>query len=252
MSSWKNAHKAHQKPHRERHQPEARKNLGLLEKKKDYKLRADDYNAKKAQLKYLHKKALERNPDEFYYHMINSEVLPDGSRSDKAKVIETTPEQLLLMQTQDHNYVTSRRNQEAKKVARLRSRLHQLDDSMPNKHTFFVENEKEVKKFNLLRKLDVPKELLTRRYNRLKTQDVLKLDFSKADTDTITSVGLERRKAYKELSQRAEREHKLSILQRKMELKKALQDKKRTVKHRIAPESKEAAPVYQWNWERKR
>lgn len=33
-----------------------------------------DYNAKKAQMQYLQKKALDRNPDEFYYHMINSEV----------------------------------------------------------------------------------------------------------------------------------------------------------------------------------
>lgn len=72
MSSLRNS--VHRREHRERSQPNARQKLGLLEKHKDYVLRAKDYHSKQDRLKALREKAYFRNEDEFYFGMINSQV----------------------------------------------------------------------------------------------------------------------------------------------------------------------------------
>ena len=63
-----------QRTYRERSQPAARHKLGLLEKRKDYKLRAADYHRKQDELQRLREKAALRNPDEFYFGMVHSQV----------------------------------------------------------------------------------------------------------------------------------------------------------------------------------
>jgi U3 small nucleolar RNA-associated protein 11 len=72
MSSLKNIVKT--RTYRERSAPAARKKLGLLEKHKDYKLRAQDFHKKQDALNVLKEKAAFRNPDEFYYKMVNTKT----------------------------------------------------------------------------------------------------------------------------------------------------------------------------------
>ena len=135
--SLNKASKSQSKPYRERHQPQDRNHLGLLEKKKDYKLRADDYNNKKQVLKHLRKKALNKNPDEFYFHMSNSKTVDGGihrdllskktSKSKDGTTNANTADQIRLMQTQDYKYVSMRRVMEQKKIEKLKGALHLLD-----------------------------------------------------------------------------------------------------------------------------
>ena len=67
MSALRNAVK--RKTHKERSQPGERRKFGLLEKKKDYVLRARDFHKKEDAIKVLKTKAAYKNPDEFYFGM---------------------------------------------------------------------------------------------------------------------------------------------------------------------------------------
>ncbi|CAM1504586.1 Fc.00g021770.m01.CDS01 [Cosmosporella sp. VM-42] len=130
MSSMRNA--VARRPHRERAQPLERRRLGLLEKHKDYSLRAKDYNKKKAQLKNLREKAAERNEDEFYYGMLSRKGpgsriqdgrrwtgTVEGDRGNKSMDIDT----VRLLKTQDIGYIRTMRQVVAKEVARLEEQV---------------------------------------------------------------------------------------------------------------------------------
>ncbi|OIW22094.1 U3 small nucleolar RNA-associated protein 11 [Coniochaeta ligniaria NRRL 30616] len=143
MSSMRNA--VHRRSHRERAQPEERKRLGLLEKHKDYSLRAKDYNKKKEQLKSLRQKAADRNEDEFYFGMLSRRGpgstltrtrksftgAVDGDRGNKAMDMDT----VRLLKTQDVGYLRTVRNVVAKEVRELEEREDDEDseDEAPAK-----------------------------------------------------------------------------------------------------------------------
>ena len=248
-----------QKTHRERHQPKSREQFGLLEKKKDYKLRANDYNEKKEVLKSLRKKALNKNPDEFYFHMINSKLTENGHRElvSKKKVKDAESEdQIKLLQTQDHKYISTRRLMEAKKIEKLRNTLHMLDSdsrsSSKNTHTIFVDEESEKKSLDLAEKFDTEKELLGRTFNRPKKAD---LDSEKAfsNLDHVADE-IEKRqyKSYKQLQQRIQREKQLSVAEEKMRMKRFLRDTKNKPSAIVKEETTSSAPVLVWKFERKR
>lgn len=103
MSSMRNA--VQRRNHKERAQPREREKWGVLEKHKDYSLRAKDYNAKKARLNILRQKAADRNPDEFYFGMYSSKTHDKGQKLvDRGNTV-LSHDAMKLLKTQDAGYL---------------------------------------------------------------------------------------------------------------------------------------------------
>ncbi|KAL8832786.1 MAG: hypothetical protein Q9191_000058 [Dirinaria sp. TL-2023a] len=103
MSSMRNA--VQRRNHKERAQPREREKWGVLEKHKDYSLRAKDYNAKKTRLKILRQKAADRNPDEFYFGMYSSKTHDKGQKlADRGNTV-LSHDAAKLLKTQDAGYL---------------------------------------------------------------------------------------------------------------------------------------------------
>ncbi|KAI1894851.1 hypothetical protein AGOR_G00120010 [Albula goreensis] len=252
MSSFRKALKSNQRNHRERSQVGSRRHLGFLEKKKDYKLRADNYHKKQNTLTALRKKAAQKNPDEFYYKMVNTQ-LQDGVHMKKEEVEEVTEEQRKVMRTQDIKYVEMKRVAEAKKIERMKSELHMLDaeGKKKNKHTFFVDTKREVDVFDLATHLNTAPELLGRVYNRPTLQTLESHSLQGATHPAhIKKLARQRKHQYKILSQRVEREKKMFVIGQKIQNRKDLVDKRKKVK--VVKETANTPAIYKFEAKRKR
>jgi U3 small nucleolar RNA-associated protein 11 len=122
--------------YRERSQPGARQHLGMLEKHKDYVLRAKDFHRKEDTLQKLREKASFRNPDEYYMKMAHTKT--EGGVHRKRAAENPTQDEMKAFKKEDANYLMVKQTAEAKKVERLRADLHMLDAPLQNKHTVFV------------------------------------------------------------------------------------------------------------------
>ncbi|KAJ2904532.1 U3 snoRNP-associated protein Utp11 [Zalerion maritima] len=121
-------------PYKERSQPIARKKLGLLEKHKDYSLRAASHNRKKSQLRSLRLLASNRNEDEFHHGMLSRRgpsrsTLTSGTKKWDGTVAADRGSKVLdidavrLLKTQDMGYVRTVRNVAQREVRRLREKV---------------------------------------------------------------------------------------------------------------------------------
>ncbi|XP_072975203.1 probable U3 small nucleolar RNA-associated protein 11 isoform X1 [Typha angustifolia] len=229
MSSLRNA--IPRRAHKERAQPQARKKFGLLEKHKDYVLRAKAFHKKEEALRKLKEKAANRNPDEFYFKMVNTRSV-GGIHRPQSEANKYTPEELMIMKTQDIGYVLQKVQSEKKKIERLTSMLHTLDNQPPNNHVYYCEDREEAKEVRL--RISGP---------------------SKSPTLENVPGRIKKKTAasYKELEERKKRVQELEKLYADMALQKELQKSGRKRKLRedeiVTPTTK---PVYKWRQERKR
>ena len=116
MSSMRNA--VQRRNHKERAQPLGREKWGLLEKHKDYALRAKDHKDKQKRLKILKEKAALANPDEFSFKMMSSRTkngIKIGDRGNKA----LSQDVVRLLKTQDVGYIRTMLQKTRKERERL-------------------------------------------------------------------------------------------------------------------------------------
>ncbi len=222
--------------HKERSQPGSRQKFGLLEKKKDYLLRARDFHKKERAIKTLRRKAQDRNPDEFYFAMEKARTKDGVHVAPTAEANKYSQDELRLMKTQDVGYLMMKGQSERKKAERMREGLHLLkttpgafgreEDGLADgrgrlretgkQHTIFVESDDDVAEFDAARHFDTPAELLERSFNRPRTKQlasgslvVSKLPNGESIKKVASKVQRQAARAYEELQQREERERAL-------------------------------------------
>ncbi|KAG7843341.1 hypothetical protein KL942_000437 [Ogataea angusta] len=159
-------HNVQKKQHRERAQPQDRARFGFLEKKKDYRLRAADYHKKQAQLKILKQKAKLRNDDEYYHSMTRRKTDKDGVLIAERGNEVLSNDEVLLLKTQDANYLTMTRQSEARKIEKEMKNLDSFKGA--GSHTVFVDSEEQLEQFDPVQYFDTDASLLGKRENRLR------------------------------------------------------------------------------------
>jgi hypothetical protein len=156
MSSMRNA--VQRRNHKERAQPVEREKWGLLEKRKDYKLRAADHKQKKQKIKLLSQKARDRNPDEFSFKMMSSKVDKQGKKVADRGNEALSMDVVKLLKTQDAGYIRTMLQMIRKERQELEQRLVLEEDEVRavrdgdstklGKHRVYVDDEEEQRDFD--------------------------------------------------------------------------------------------------------
>jgi hypothetical protein len=144
--------------HKERAQPVEREKWGLLEKRKDYKLRAADHKQKKQKLKLLSEKARDRNPDEFSFKMMSSKVDKQGRKVADRGNQALSMDVVKLLKTQDAGYIRTMLQMVRKERQELEQKLVVEEDEVRalrdgartknGKHRVYVDDEEEQQNFD--------------------------------------------------------------------------------------------------------
>ena len=198
MSSLRNAVK--RVTHKERAQPRARAHLGLLEKKKDYRVRSRVFHDKEDRMNAMKQKADMRNPDEFYFGMHNSETKGGRHRKTmeaKAKELEDQigPNAVKIMKNQDISYLRLLEQRDRQRIKKMQSSLQFIGDNdgtkSNRKHTVFVQSRKEAENFDVAEHFDTLPELAGRSFNRPRKDTILNDNKSEIDSDDSDDEGRE-------------------------------------------------------------
>ncbi|CAE7198596.1 unnamed protein product, partial [Rhizoctonia solani] len=121
----------HRRTHKERSQLSHRSKLGLLEKHKDYVLRARDYRSKRDRLRTLKLKAETKNKDEFYFGMNGRKTERGVEYHDRGGDGALPEDMVKLLKTQDEGYLRTIRKKGLKRIDAVKAQLTAMVDLMP-------------------------------------------------------------------------------------------------------------------------
>ena len=186
MSSFKNA--IPKRKYRERSQPEHRKHLGLLEKKRDYQVRAADTHKKEKELEKLRDKAFYKNPDEFYYAMENTRLIGGKHRREAKEIPSDLKKKQKIL---EGNLLEMKVQNKKSKHEQLQSGLHLIDSTAVNKHIIYVNDKEKIENFDLAEHFDTVPELVSKKSNRLR----------KIQLENTVLYDLKEAEGYKELEE---------------------------------------------------
>lgn len=124
MSSLRNA--VQRRNHKERAQPHSRQKWGILEKHRDYSLRAKDHNAKKRKIQDLRARAAGRNDDEFYFGMVSIQNV-SGQKAGDRQHRSLDHQEVTGLKRQDAVYLRSMLQVTRKEIARIEDEIQLLE-----------------------------------------------------------------------------------------------------------------------------
>ncbi|KAH7320336.1 small-subunit processome [Rhizoctonia solani] len=121
----------HRRTHKERSQLAHRSKLGLLEKHKDYVLRARDYRSKRDRIRTLKLKAETRNKDEFYFGMNGKKTEKGVEYRDRGGEGALPEDMVKVLKTQDEGYLRTVRKKGLKRIDAIKAQLTAMVDLVP-------------------------------------------------------------------------------------------------------------------------
>ncbi|CAK8543672.1 unnamed protein product [Lathyrus sativus] len=153
--------------YKERAQPASRERCGVLEKHKDYVIRAKAFHKKQDTIRKLKEKALNRNPDEFSFKMISSRLVDGVHRKNQDIIHHVTKNnemKPILQKIDDEKkkikklkttidsqtifYTERKINSSNKQLKESKNRLKELENIYVNK-TLLMETQNNSKKRKL-------------------------------------------------------------------------------------------------------
>lgn len=236
----------HSKAHRERAQPANRARFGLLEKKKDYVLRARDFQSKKKRLQAMKVKAAYKNPDEFYFGMVKSRVdKATGKVRQEAEHEKLAGDVVKLMKSQDLKHIEEMiRVNEAKletfkaEHAIIIGSTYSAANKSKGKHVKFVEDDSELADLILDTNADDPED-----------EDLATEDTEHTTTTTTTAPTTTTNPIIEEYQARVTRLQTLKIAQKKLIQEKLAAAKGR--KRKVGQDA-DGVTIYKFDQERKK